>query len=140
MKYISVILLSLIIFPAKAILAVSVDDKYRFDNLEEVSSYLNWRVSGWSVIDSRSLIVNISRSKSYLVILAHDLPAMRYTDQIKITSMNSRVRSKIDRVYVPNQNSRSTNIFAIYLLPDRTTRQDARKKILSDNFEIIEDI
>ncbi len=140
MKYISVILLSLIIFPAKAILAVSVDDKYRFDNLEEVSSYLNWRVSGWSVIDSRSLIVNISRSKSYLVILAHDLPTMRYTDQIKITSMNSRVRSKIDRVYVPNQNSRSTNIFAIYLLPDRTTRQDARKKILSDNFEIIEDI
>ena len=105
-----------------------------------MSSYLNWRVSGWSVIDSRSLIVNISRSKSYLVILAHDLPAMRYTDQIKITSMNSRVRSKIDRVYVPNQNSRSTNIFAIYLLPDRTTRQDARKKILSDNFEIIEDI
>jgi hypothetical protein len=135
MKKIAVIIISLLSFSFQAIAAPSDDEKYIFDDLEEVRSFLNWQVYGWQVVDSRSLIVTVSPSESYLLILERNLWAIRYTDQIRISSTGSRVRSNIDRVFVDNQPSRPIRIDAIYLLPDRATRNSIRSRILGEEPE-----
>lgn len=135
MKKIAVIIISLVSFSIQAIAAPSDEEKYIFEDLEEVRSFFNWQVGGWQVIDSRSLIVTVSPSESYLLILERNLWAIKYTDQIRISSAGSRVRSNIDRVFVDNQPSRPIRIDAIYLLPDRATRNSIRERITGEKPE-----
>ena len=127
MKYLLIILLSCLSFSAQA--ATTLDEKYQFDNLEQVDDFLYWQVNGWQAIDSRSIIVNINPSQSYLLILDRNVWAIKYTEEIKITSRNSRVRKNIDLVQVLNQPSRPGRIEAIYLLPDRESQRSVRAKI-----------
>ncbi|PCJ41540.1 MAG: hypothetical protein COA71_08260 [SAR86 cluster bacterium] len=136
MKKILFIIISLISFSVQAVTAASDEDKYHFDNLEEVRSFINWQVNGWQVIDSRSLIVNMSASESYLLILDRDLRALKFTESIRISSTNSRVRSNIDQVHVLDQFARPSRIKTIYRLPNREARQNARAKILAEEIVI----
>lgn len=130
MKYLLIILLSWASFSIQAMTA-SLDEKYHFDNLEQVDNFLYWQTTGWQAIDSRSLIVNINPSQSYLLILDRNVWAIKYTEEIKITSRNSRVRSNIDLVQVLNQPSRPGRIETIYLLPDLESQRHVRASILN---------
>lgn len=117
-------------------MATSDEEKYTFANLEEVDSFLYWQINGWNVIDSRSLIVNFSPSRSYLVILERNIRALNFTEQVKFSSRNSRVRANIDQVHVLNQFARPSRIEAIYLLPNREARQAVRAQIRSEELEL----
>ncbi len=125
----SILLTSL---PAFASTADNIDDKYQFADLEQVDDFLYWHVNGWQAIDSRSLIVNFSPSRSYLVILDRNIRALMFTEQVKFSSRNSRVRANIDMVHVLNQFARPSRIKAIYLLPNREARQAVRAQIRSE--------
>jgi len=123
-------------FAATGETATSEEDKYTFANLEEVDSFLYRQIGGWNVIDSRSLIVNFSPSRSYLVILERNLTALKFTEQVQFSSRNSRVRANIDQVHVLNQFARPSRIEAIYLLPNREARRAVRAKIRSEELEV----
>lgn len=116
--------------------AATEEDKYYFANLEQVDNFLYWQINGWQAIDERSLIVNFSPSRSYLVILDRNLRALMFTEQVRFSSRNSRVRANIDMVNVFDPIARPTRIEAIYLLPDREARQAVRAKILSEEIDI----
>ncbi|MDG2090310.1 MAG: DUF6491 family protein [Gammaproteobacteria bacterium] len=121
------------IFSLKA--SVLDDENYIFDDLEQVDDFLYWQVGGWQAVDSRSLIVNINPSQSYLLILDRNVWAIKYTEQIKISSRNSRVRKNVDLVQVLNQPSRPGRIVSIYLLPDRESQRSVRAKIRGEEIE-----
>ena len=132
MKKLLIVLISLLSFSAQTTTASAGDNKYLFSNLEEVSSFRNWQISGWQAIDARSLIVNISPSESYLLILDRNLRAIKFTEQIRISSTGSRVRANIDMVHVSNQYARPSRIDTIYKLPNREALRNARAKILGE--------
>ena len=136
MKKLLIVLISLFSFSAQIGAASANDNKYLFPNLEEVSSFRNWQISGWQAIDARSLIVNISPSESYLLILDRNLRAIKFTEGIKISSSNSRVRANIDMVHVLDHYARPSRIDTIYKLPNREAKQNVRAVILG---EVIED-
>ena len=138
MKKILITILSLssfFAFPAIADSATSNQDKYSFTDLEQVDNFLYWQINGWQAIDARSLIVNFSPSRSYLVILDRNLRALMFTEQVQFSSRNSRVRANIDMVNVFDPIARPTRIKAIYLLPDREARQAVRAKIRSEEID-----
>ena len=134
MKKIFFILISLISLSACVMPASPNNDesKYQFANLEEVDSFLYRQVRGWQAIDARSLIINISPSESYLLILERNLRAIKYTEGIEISSVNSRVRANLDLVHILDQDVkvRPSRIETIYKLPSRAARQNARAIIL----------
>ncbi len=139
MRALSIILLILIFFSTHAVAADSNDDKYHFANLEEVRSFLNWQITGWQAIDSRSLIIEVPGAVSYLLILDRDLQALMYTDQIKFSSTRgNRVRVNIDQIQVFDEYARPSRITTIYRLPNREAHQNARAKILSEEPEALE--
>jgi hypothetical protein len=129
LKNILVVMLGLIGFSVQVAAAPSDDQKYIFEDLEQVPSFLNWRVYGWQPVDSRSLIITLSPSESYLLVLERNLWAIKYTENIRISSTGSRIRSNIDRVFVDDRIVRPQRIDAIYLLPDRETRNSIRARI-----------
>ena len=138
MKKILLTILSLFSFfaiPAIASTADNDDAKYYFADLEQVDDFLYWQINGWQAIDSRSLIVNFSPSRSYLVVLDRDIRALMYTEQVQFSSRNLRVRANIDRVHVLNQFARTSRIERIYLLPNRETRQAVRAQIRSEELD-----
>ncbi len=128
--------ISLFSLSAFTVTAATNEDKYYFADLEEVDSFLYRQVRGWQAIDARSLIVNISAGRSYLVILDRNLTALNFTEQVQFSSRNSRVRANIDQVHVLNQYARPTRIETIYLLPGKAARLSARAKILSEELEV----
>ena len=135
MKKTLISLISVLFFTACAIPQSPDANKYRFTSLEKVSSFKYRQINNWQAIDSRSLIININPSRSYLLILDRNVWAIKYTEQIKISSVNSRVRSNIDLVQVLNQVSRPGRIESIYLLPDREAQRRVRAEILSEEPE-----
>lgn len=137
MKTLTAIFLSLLFFSTHVVAALPDEEKYLFTDLEEVNSFRNWQISGWQAIDARSLIVNISPSDSYLLILDRNLRAIKFTEQIRISSKGSRVRANIDMVHVANQYARPSRIDTIYRLPNREAQQNVRATILAE--EIITD-
>ncbi len=128
MFLLSVLSFSLVFFNQAAAIADD-DEKYHFDDLEQIDDFLYWQARSWQVIDSRSLIIRISPAQSYLLILDQNIWALRYTEEISISSRNSRVRTNVDLVSVPNQAARRGRIEAIYLLPDRESRQHVYEQI-----------
>ena len=114
---------------AQAAWASALDSRYIFEDLEELEDFNTWGINGWQVLDSRSLIVNISPSRPYLLILDRNVSGLRSVEHIRISSINSRVLSGIDRVQVLDNYSRPARIEKIYLLPDRASRQNAREVI-----------
>lgn len=136
MKRALLTVISLFSLSAFTVTAATDEDKYYFADLEEVDSFLYRQVRGWQAIDSRSLIVNISAGRSYLVILDRNLTALNFTEQVQFSSRNSRVRANIDQVHVLNQYARPTRIETIYLLPGKAARLSARAKILSEELEV----
>ena len=128
-------LFSFFVIPAIASTADNDDEKYYFADLEQVDDFLYWQINGWQAIDSRSLIVNFSPSRSYLVVLDRNIRALMYTEQVQFSSRNLRVRANIDRVHVLNQFARTSRIERIYLLPNRETRQAVRAQIRSEELD-----
>lgn len=124
-------LLLSILLPVQAASAALPDPRYEFNDLEQVASFAHWNIRGWQVIDARSLIVETSASRSYLLILDHDIPALRFSEQIHISSANSMVNAGFDDVIVRDRFSRPARIQKIYLLNGRDVRQDARARILN---------
>lgn len=129
-KLSAIIFSAAIFFFTQAAGASAPDSRYIFDELEEVEDFLSWNIDGWQGLDARSLIVTVSPTKSYLLILDRRIIGLRSGENIKISSINSRVRSGFDQVQILDGfSSRPTRIEKIYLLPDRTARHEAREQI-----------
>lgn len=111
--------------------AQSLDSKYIFEELEEVDSFRNWNSIGWQVLDTQSLLVDFVGSRSYLLILRHNVPGFRLTNEIEITANNNQeVISGIDRVMSRDQPTSNSVIEKIYLIPDRDARRLVRNRLI----------
>ncbi len=120
--------------PSQAAQKKELDAKYSFNELEEVDSFRKWNVRSWKAVDSRSVIVDISPSQSYLIILDRNLRHLKHARNIHISSLNSRVYAGVDRVENHDSYFRPevpVVIDKIYILPNRAARQDAREQILA---------
>lgn len=110
-----------------------LDSKYIFDELEEVDSFRNWNSIGWQALDTQSLLVDFVGSRSYLLILRHNIPGFRLTNEIEITSNNNQeVIAGIDRVMSRAQPTLNSVIEKIYVLPDRDARQLVRNRLIGN--------
>jgi len=107
-------------------------NKYLFPELEEVSSIREYDIDSWSEVDSKSLIVNTSPSKSYLIILKHPNRDLRHAHAISF-GRQGRIYSKFDRIYLINSmqgvQSIPTYIERIYKLTSREQKNKIRDKI-----------
>lgn len=93
--------------------------KYEFDNLQLIDSIPNWSLNAWNSIDERSLIVQTSPRRYYLLVLNQPNPELRFAFQIAITSTGRTVRTGFDTVSVPRTTGIRSSIAKIYLLEDK---------------------
>jgi hypothetical protein len=112
--------------------AQTLDSKYIFEDLEEVDSFRHWNITGWQVLDTQSLLIDYSGSRSYLLILRHNIPGFRLSNEIELTSSNEEVKAGIDRVLGRGGDSVSSVIEKIYVLPDRDARQAVRERLIGN--------
>ncbi len=108
-----------------------LDEKYQFDTLETVDRFNNWSISGWNVIDQRSLIVHTSPSKAYLLILDRRLWDLHYSEAIAISSSTSSIYARFDTVRVLNRHGINipARIVKIYRLDGKEQRRIVRDQI-----------
>jgi hypothetical protein len=106
-------------------------DRYLFPNLEVVERIQKYAIDGWHYLDPRSIIVDISPSTSYLLILSREESDFRNAAHVKFSSTNSTINARFDSV-TPIQRYQFTipvTIAKIYKLNGRADRKAARDQI-----------
>ncbi len=107
-------------------------NKYVFSELEEVSSIREFDIDSWTEVDKKSLIVNTSPSKSYLIILKQTNHDLRFAHAISF-GKEGRIYSKFDRIHIINSSSGvaplPATIERIYKLDNRAQKKMIITKI-----------
>ena len=136
MKKTLIILFCLLCFTGCSLTTPPDVSKYHFNNLEKVDSFKYRQINNWQAIDSRSLIISVSDSKSYLLILdRRGLQDLEFSEQIRISSDAYKVRAHTDLIHVVGQYGRPKRIETIYKLPNRQAQQNVRAVILGEVVE-----
>ncbi|MAY01404.1 MAG: hypothetical protein CMQ38_00325 [Gammaproteobacteria bacterium] len=130
MKNIFTICLTVLLLISFQSMAQDEDEKYFFPDLQGLEDFHSWQDLSWRVLDSKSLIVEASPAKTYLLILQREVPGLRSSNELAITSHNNQVRTGVDGVRVRDQGAVRSNISRIYLVPDRPARQHVIAQIL----------
>jgi hypothetical protein len=112
---------------------VTPDAKYTFTEFESIESVSNMNLSGWEVIDARSIVVHTGPSDYYLLILGHAMSDLHSAETILLTSTGNRIEARFDCVEIvePSCSPRSTPaiISTIYKLKDSSSISYVRDKI-----------
>lgn len=106
-------------------------EKYKVPDLEPVDRLIDFNINGWETIDDRSLIIQASVSKRYLIVLRTRSPDLRFAQAVAIDHRgDSYIRPGFDRVYVGgDQNRMPYYIQAIYILDGREGAKAAKNYI-----------
>lgn len=94
-------------------------EKYTFDDLKEVKSINNWKLHGWTYIDSRSLIVRTSPNKRYLLVLSRENMHLDKNTAIIVTSSAGSVKTRYDSVSTKRDNGIRSSIKKIYVIESK---------------------
>ncbi|MCF7980511.1 MAG: DUF6491 family protein [Pseudomonadales bacterium] len=113
---------------------VAIDEKYIFTQFESVKRFSKFTVDSWQVIDNRSLIIQTSPNRYYLLILDRKLNDLKFAEVIQLTSTGGSIHAKFDCVKVKTSNCHSepmaATIKVIYQLNGRedviTVKQQIR--------------
>lgn len=107
-------------------------NKYIFPELKEVSSIRDYDIDSWSEVDKKSLIVNTSPSKSYLIILRKANHDLKFAHAISF-GKEGRIFSKFDRIHIINTTQDIEPLPAyierIYKLESKEQKKQIRAKI-----------
>lgn len=106
-------------------------EKYNFSNLETVDRIQRYGIDGWSYVDPRSIIVDISPSRSYLLIFNREESDFRFTDFLSFSSTGSQILARFDTVR-PIRRFNITipvTIAKIYKLNGRADKKAVRAQI-----------
>ena len=106
-------------------------EKYHFPNLESVDRIIRYGIDGWSYVDPRSIIVDVSPGRSYLLIFNREERDFRFTEHVAFTSTGTQIRARFDSVR-PIQRYNITipvTIAKIYKLNGRADKKAVRAQI-----------
>ena len=108
-----------------------IDSKYSFPEFETVNSITNYTIDSWQPVDSQSLIVQVSPSKFYLVILRNRISDLNFNEGISFTSTGTQIQAKFDCVNVKDFycSARSSPIERIYKIDGKENVKYVREKI-----------
>lgn len=104
---------------------------YQFAELEQVDRITRYQIDGWQYVDARSLIVDVSPRRSYLLILDRPTRDLRFADAIQISSTGSSVHARFDTVRALDRNHFNipVSIERIYKLEGREQRKQVKESI-----------
>jgi len=112
------------------------DQKYLFPELEEVTSIRNYSIDSWSEVDKQSLIISVSPTQAYLVILRNRNHDLKFAHAISFGN-SRRVYSKFDRIQIINTSQDIEHspayIERIYKLKDKEQVKRIKQKIRNQN-------
>ena len=108
-------------------------ERYDFENLQQVKAIQDYRLNGWNVIDSQSLVINTGPQTHYLLILQRKLTDLRFAENILISSTAGRVQAKFDTVATPIVPQNEVAIERIYKLDNREQVDMVRRQIRGED-------
>ena len=111
-----------------------IADEYDLATLtgnEAVKSVRNWRMRGWQYLDNKSLIIEVSAFKHYLVTLDQPVKELRFAQGVALDQVTgSRLNTDFDRIYVLDDGIRIPyRIDSIHLIGDRKAVQKLRDTV-----------
>ena len=107
-------------------------NKYIFPELQEVKSIRDHDIDSWTQVDKKSLIVNTSPNKSYLIILRQTNNDLRFAHAISF-GKEGRIYSKFDSIHIidsaPSANKLPALIDRIYKLENKEQKETIKATI-----------
>jgi hypothetical protein len=106
-------------------------EKYHFPNLESVDGIYRYGIDGWSYVDPRSIIVDISPGRSYLLIFNREENDFRFTEHVSFSHTGSEIRARFDSVRPIQRYNINipVTIAKIYKLNGRADKKAVRAQI-----------
>lgn len=106
-------------------------EKYKIPGVKPAEKVIDFNINGWTAIDNRSLIIQASVSKRYLIILKQRSPDLRFAQLVAIDHRgDSYIRPGFDRVIIGGDQTRMPYyIQAIYVLDGREGAKQATEYI-----------
>ena len=112
---------------------VTLDARYEFPQFEVVESFPTFNLDSWQSVDSQSLLINTSPSRSYLVILKGKSHDLQFAESIELTTTGPTVHAKFDCVKVKLENCSHApipiSISRIYRLHGKEDITQAKQQI-----------
>ena len=100
---------------------------YQFDQLKSVTGFRSTDIDGWGRINDQVLVVSVTPSKKYILVLARTDRDLSFSQAIGVTSNGGRVEARFDSVYASNSNIRIENrISKIYEIKGSAAMKHAR--------------
>jgi hypothetical protein len=112
---------------------LTIEERYSFPELEQVTGLTHPQLMGWEVVDSQSLVIQTGPSQYYLLVLGQRLADLNFAESIIISSTGNRIEAKLDCVEVVQPQCTPGNIpvviHAIYKLDGRSSVEMVKNRI-----------
>jgi len=131
-------MLAVLLMTGCASAPITLDSKYVFPQFEQVDKFTAFSLDSWQSVDNQSLIVQISPSRHYLLILTRPLYDLRFAEVIELSSTGPSIYAKFDCVKVRTRycgpDPIGVSIHSIYKLRGKSQVTEAKLQIRQQVF------